>query len=273
MRTNKKIPSGRVDDIAALLSAARMSSQFLDHRTAFPHLQDLREAHDIQCAAFALRHAPVAAYKIGLTNVDAQQAIGAGEPVAGRLAADDLIRSPARIRAPHHLRIVEAEIVFEIGKDLPGSSTPYARSDILSAISSVYAGIEICNSRFGPEDVSLLHLVADNSNADRLVLGDRLSGLRPVDLADLPVTLACEGRPVVSGSSARVLGDPVASVAWLANWLATCGEALKRGQFVASGSCTGVTEVDVGQTVVARFGEFGAAQAVFVPIEDEETGL
>lgn len=260
------------DEIATLLAAARVSSQFLDPRTAFSPPQALSEAYEIQRAAFALRKAPVAAYKVGLTNLSAQQAMGAREPIVGRLAADDLIRAPARIRASRHLRIVEAEIVFEIGNDLAGSNR-YSRSDVIAAIANVYAGIEICNSRFGPEDVSLLHLIADNSNADHLVLGDRLNGLRAVDLADLPVSLTRRNKPVVNGSAANVLGDPVASVIWLANWLATRGEALRRGQFVASGSCTGVTELDIGEAVVARFGEFGDAQAEFVPFDDKETGL
>ena len=273
MPTSTELRSGGFDEVAARLVAARRDSQLLDFRTALPVPHDLREAYDIQCAAFALRNSPVAAYKVGLTNLAAQQAMGAREPIVGRLAADDLIRSPARIHASRHLRIVEAELVFEIGKGLVGLSTPYSRSDVLSTIANVYAGIEICNSRFGPEDVSLLHLVADNSNADRLVLGDRLSGLLAVDLTDLPVTLVREGKPVVSGSSAKVLGDPIASVIWLANWLASRGETLQRGQFVASGSCTGVTELDIGEMVVARFGEFGTAQAEFVPFEDEETGL
>lgn len=273
MQISTELRSGGLDEVAARLAAACRDAQFLDFRSAIPVPHDLREAYGIQCAAFALRNSPVAAYKVGLTNLAAQQATGAREPIVGRLAADDLIRSPARIRASRHLRIVEAELVFEIGKDLSGLSAPYSRSDVVSAIANVYAGIEICNSRFGPADVSLLHLVADNGNADRLVLGDRLSGLRAVDLTDLSVTLTFQGKPVVSGSSANVLGDPIASVIWLANWLVSRGETLKCGQLVASGSCTGVTELDIGEMVVARFGEFGTAQAVFVPFENEETGL
>lgn len=273
MQTSAELRSGGLGEVAERLAAARRDAQFLDFRSSIPALHDLRDAYGIQCAAFVLRNSPVAAYKVGLTNVVVQQAMGAREPIVGRLAADDLIQSPARIHVSRHLRIVEAELVFEIGKDLSGLGGPHSRSDVVSAIANVYAGIEICNSRFGPEDVSLPHLVADNSNADRLVLGNRLCGLRAADLTDLPVTLALQGKPVVSGSSAKVLGDPVASVIWLANWLASRGETLKRGQFVASGSCTGVTELDVGEMVVARFGECGTAQAVFVPFENEETGL
>ncbi len=268
-----ELPSGISDEAATRLAAARRDAQFLDFRSAIPALNDLRDAYGIQRAAFALRNSPVAAYKVGLTNVNVQQAMGAREPIVGCLATDDIIRSPACIHISRHLRIVEAELVFEIGKDLSGLSAPYSRFDVVSAIENVYAGIEICNSRFGPEDVSLPYLVADNSNADHLVLGSRLRGLRAVDLTDLPVTLTFQGRSVVSGSSAKVLGDPIASVIWLANWLASRGETLKRGQFVASGSCTGVTELDIGEMVVARFGEFGTAQAVFVPFENEETGL
>jgi len=63
------------------------------------------------------------------------------------------------------------------------------------------------------------------------------------------------GKPAVKGTTGNVLGQPLRSLAWLANWLARHGEGLKSGQLVASGSCTGMTQVGTDDLVVAKFGD------------------
>jgi 2-keto-4-pentenoate hydratase len=251
-------------ELVRRLFNARESAIF---QQALPHqleARNLDEAYRIQESVHAIRSGSVAAYKVGLTNLPAQQACGAQEPIVGRLAACDLRSSPASIYAAQHLRIVEAEFVFELGKDLDPLNGPYTAEKIVGAISGVYAGIEVCNSRFGPEDVSLPCLVADNSNADLLVIGDKFDGVRLADLAKMPVALSRSGKSAVNGSGANVLGDPLNSFIWLANWLLARGTPLKRGQFVASGSCTGITEMDLGEQAIATFGGMGVATVEFV---------
>ena len=50
-----------------------------------------------------------------------------------------------------------------------------------------------------------------------------------------------------------------------ANWLAARGEGLKRGQLVASGSCTGMTEFSASDVLLATFGAVTAVAAEFSP--------
>ncbi len=258
------VTKAETGELVKRLFAARNSAVFQHELAQQFESCDLEQAYRIQEAVHAIRSQTVAAYKIGLTNLPAQMANGAREPIVGRLAAVDLRRSPGRICVAQHLRIVEAEFVFGIGTDLEPSHGPYAAPEIVGAISAVYAGIEVCNSRFGPNDVSLSSLVADNSNADLLVIGDKLDGVRLSDLAEMPVALSRSGKPANNGSGANVLGDPLVSVIWLANWLLARGTPLKRGQFIASGSCTGITELDPGEQALATFGGIGTAAVEFV---------
>lgn len=222
----------------------------------------LEEAYDIQIATFRLRRMGTAGFKIGLTNVEAQRSTGAAAPIAGRLASADILRSPARIALPHdHLRIVEAEIVFEVGCTIPANDVPLSEADVHRCLRGAHAGIEICNSRLsGSDDAPLPAIVADNSNADRLVVGDRLPDWSIDALADLPVTLTRRGRPAVDGTTRRVLGHPVKALTWLVNWLGARGESLKAGDLIASGSCTGMTEIARDDSVVAEFA--GGARVV-----------
>jgi 2-keto-4-pentenoate hydratase len=255
--------SSSVFDLAEELVLARRLGGSLDlPAAAVP--ASLAEAYQVQARAAELRGEAVVAYKIGLTNLMAQQAMGAAEPIAGRLAPGDLRTSPAVIEVGAHLRIVEAEVVFQMERELPAGSGPYSETDVARCVGGVFAGIEICNSRFPDEGETLARIVADNSNADLLVVGERLRDWSIDGLADLPVRLTGAASGPVMGSTAKVLGHPLTALTWLANWLAARGEGLKPGHLVASGSCTGMTEIAFGEEVVASFGSMGTASMKFV---------
>jgi 2-keto-4-pentenoate hydratase len=244
------------------------------HQTRLPGLPpdlvpgDLNEGYEIQAAVMSVRRMPVAGYKLGLTNEKAQRAADTFGPIVGRLASIDVHRAPCRIALPEkHLRIVEAEVVFEIGKDLPAGHAPYSEQRVMASLSRAFAGIEVCNTRFDESvECSLACLVADNSNADLLVVGDVLPEQDLASLADLPVTLQRRGHAGIEGSTRSVLGNPLRALTWLANWLARQGEGLKRGQVVSSGSCTGMTELSAEDSVVATFGT-GARVSVEFSVE------
>lgn len=234
----------------------------------------LEQAYDIQIATFRLRGMGTAGFKIGLTNVEAQRGAGVTAPIAGRLASADILRSPVRLALPHdHLRIVEAEVVFEVGCTICARDGALSEADVYHCLRGAYAGIEICNSRLsGSDDASVPAIVADNSNADRLVVGDRLGDWSFGALADLPVTLTRGGQRAVNGTTRHVLGHPLKAVAWLANWLGVRGEGLKAGDLIASGTCTGMTEVARDDAVLAVFGG-GARVAVDFTETDMKGGV
>jgi 2-keto-4-pentenoate hydratase len=228
--------------------------------------RDLDHAYRLQLDVATERGA-TAGFKVGLTSVEATVT----EPIVGRLAPQDILRTGARITlGEHHLRIAEAEVVFQVGEDLASADGPFSQAQVANCVSDVFAGIEICNSRFSNIDaVPIVDVIADNSNADLLVIGDRLTDTEVRSLAHLPVTLARTGQAIVTGSTAKVLGHPMRSLMWLANWLAARGDGLKRGQLIASGSCTGITEFAATDLVVVTF---GAGTRVSVECVPEEYG-
>lgn len=227
--------------------------------------RSLEEGYAIQAATARFRGAPLAAFKVGLTSLESQRGAGAREPIAGRLAADDVLRSGQRIVLDaRHLRIVEAEVIFEIGRDLPAAEAPFDEATVWDSIAGAFAGLEVCDSRFSQgDDLSLAHLVADNSNADRLVVGEPLVNWRATGLANLSINLVLQSGLSVEGSASRVLGNPGKALAWLANWLGARGEGLRRGQLVASGTCTGITEAARSDQIVAVFGAGAKATVEF----------
>lgn len=255
---------------AALLHDARRTRVRLAGLPKSVAPSTVHEGYRVQAAAIYLANQPVAGYKVGLTTAQAQAHFGSQEPIVGRLMQRDLRHSPARIAIDAgHLAVVEAEVVFEIGRALPREGARLTEQEVMASVAQAYAGIEICDSRFAASDgVSLPCMIADNAYADHLVIGTPLPHWDSATLESMPVILDVNPQVRVIGHTAAVLGNPIRSLVWLANWLADQGESLLPRQFVATGSCTGITEATRTDQVTATFGasatvsvEFEAATA------------
>lgn len=226
----------------------------------------LEEAYAIQRAVMARSNMPVMVWKLALTSAPAREAFGAAEPAVGRLAASAILNTGAEARAAWAETYAEAEIVFELGADLPPQAAPYTRESVLPAIKAIYAGIELAATRFETSDLPLGQFVADNAMGHALVLGSKLALTWEERFAAMPVTITRNGEVLENGNTARVMGNPLDALVWLANWLCTCGEGgLRREQLVASGSCTGAAEVKAGDDIRAGFAGIDAARITLVP--------
>jgi 2-keto-4-pentenoate hydratase len=252
---------------AELLSASRRYGLRLPGLPLNLQPGDIEQGYAIQLAAARMRSATPCGFKIGLTSEAAQRAAGTNAPIVGRLAFADILRAPACVPLhARHLRVVEAEIVFEMGKDLPVSRAPFSEEAVAKHVRGAFAGLEICDSRFlDSDDLSVAHVVADNSFADRIVIGDALDDWTRAKLADLEVILTRQGAPPTIGSSSRVLGNPLSALTWLANWLALRGEGLLQGQWIATGSCTGITRAAEKDRVVATFADEARVSVELLP--------
>jgi 2-keto-4-pentenoate hydratase len=218
------------------------------------HLPSLEEAYAIQREIQSYSRLPVMVWKLGLTAEEPRAALGAQTPAVGRLSASAIYSDRSTITFSGSEMFAEAELVFEMARDLPDTGAPYTRETVSVALKGIYAGIEIARSRFVHSDLPLSLLVADNVMGHGLLLGTRLSDRWEDQFAEMPVILSRNGESQTEGSTSRVMGNPLDALVWLANWLCEQGEGgLKREQLVASGTCTGVTEIFPGDTVSASF--------------------
>jgi 2-keto-4-pentenoate hydratase len=220
----------------------------------------LADAYAIQRAVFVQGDVPIAGWKIGLTAEPPRVALGADSPAAGRLAAADILPDGSRIGFSGAEMYAEAELVVELARDLPPVGAPYSREAVAAAVGSVRSGIEIVRSRFASTELSLGLLVADNVMAHALVVGEPVSQGWQTGYGDMDAVLERLGEERVEGSTTRVMGDPLNALVWLANWLCEQEGGLKAGQLVATGTCTGATEIHAGDTVVVQLGDLGKAQ-------------
>ena len=254
-----------MSDVEEMLLFAHAHSCRSDALASVP-AEDVALGHGyaIQRSLHSRSQLPVMVWKLALTAPAPRGALGAVEPVVGRLPASAIYASRSGIRFSGPEMYAEAELVLELGEDLPPRAAPYTRESVCRALKGAYAGIEIATTRFRHSELPLGLLVADNAMAHGLVLGERLADGWEDHFADWPVCLSRNAENAVHGSTARVMGNPLDALVWLANWLCENGEeGLRREQLVATGSCTGITQIFPDDIVTASF---GADEAVRVTI-------
>jgi 2-keto-4-pentenoate hydratase len=220
---------------------------------AVPAVTDVRDAYRIQSELAALEHGDVRGWKVTALIPADQAKFSSSRPVAGALLGSHIHPAPATLAISNFVApLLECEVAFVLGDDLPEREQPYERSEIASAIAQAVAVLEIPDARVAPDAPYLLKL------ADCMSNGALVTGM-PVDIADVTnveIVLRHEGEILQRGSSARILGDPLLAVVALANAQPLPAGGLRKGQIVTTGTCTDPVELRKGG-YVAEFGPLG----------------
>jgi 2-keto-4-pentenoate hydratase len=200
-------------------------------------------------------------WKIAATGAGGRAALGVEHPLAGPLYErfEDAPRAEIDFTR-FRMRTAEAEFGFRMGKDLPAELAPFDRPAVLEALGAFVPAIEMPDTRYedhrsagGPQ------LVADAACAGRFAFGAPVDDYDPESLPSHAVTLTSERNGVVEGTGAKVLGDPVEAVRWLANELALHGRDLAAGEVVITGAAAAMRDPGSGW-LVADFGRLGTVE-------------
>ena len=253
-RSSQGLADGRrVDDVVARRIGERL--RFAEDRAraiASPMRGielDASDAYAIQ-AAFVKSHdadgRSIRGYKVGLAADPAYGVVFEGRvlPNEATLEMTDLIR-PA----------VEVEVGFVLRDAMrgPGVTTREA----IDATAYVVACLEIVDSRISGRSSRWAEVVADNGRAARVVVGDIHISPRALDLRLIGAVLERNGVVMATGAGAAVLGNPAASVAWLANELGRQGKPLAAGLIVLSGALIPAIPARAGDEFRASVGGLG----------------
>ncbi|MEQ9643545.1 MAG: fumarylacetoacetate hydrolase family protein [Alphaproteobacteria bacterium] len=232
---------------------------------------DVDEAYAIQEATHAGILAVVGGgkavgYKIGCTNPQAQAELGINAPFHGRLLSPYLYSNPAEIPAERYfMTVLEPEIAFRIGRDLPADQAPFERDLVNAAVAEVIAAIEVVDSRYQDwTSAGAEQAIADNAFNGAWVHGTPHTDLDLLTLDEVPVAISVDGELRETGVGGNALGHPLNALSWLVHELARKGEGLKAGDYVSTGTCTATVRVEKGQRAVATFGPLGEVELVVV---------
>ena len=156
----------------------------------------------------------------------------------------------------------EPEIVFYLGKDLPGPMV--SREDVIDAIEGVGVAMEFVNWR-AEEPRTREHAIADNGIAVGVVLADRRFKVGDLDFSQIEGSVTVNSAETSTGRATVIMGrDPIEGLLWAANELPKWGEYLRAGQFVVSGTVTTPIRVRAGDRASVAFTGMGSVNAEFV---------
>lgn len=203
-------------------------------------------------------------WKIAATTEAVRAKLKSDGPIYGRTFRRFRMDSPARLAMSTLLDpLVECEFFCTLGRDLPARDSAWTMTDIVDAVATVHAGIEVAECRFPSRALPPLPaILADGSASGRYVFGGEIADWRH-GLADVEVRLEVDGREIRRGKGADVMGDPLRPLLWLAEERRRFGDGLTAGETISTGSMTGMLPIRAGQRVRARFGASAAVEIAF----------
>ena len=126
--------------------------------------------------------------------------------------------------------------------------------DVIRATDFVLPAIEIVDFRLMREPgFGIIDTVADLAACGAAVLGANPRRLDRIDVRRINGVLSKNGKVEQEGEASAVLGNPVTSVAWLANKLGEFGVVFEPGQAILTGSFVRAIPVEPGDEIRCRF--------------------
>lgn len=223
---------------------------------------DEAEAIAINDAIIAANTHDIGGWKIGATGAAPQKALGLSQPFIGFIRAANVDTGATTYAfADLNRPIIESEYAYRLKQDLPAQDAEYTRDEVEAAIGSLIIGMEVPLSRLGPDHgLGPLALVADHGGTGRFVIGAEYEDWKGIDAVNQDVVLTFDAAEAGRGTGEAMMGDPVNAVVWFANHMSGKGVGLKAGQFVSTGSCTGVIPAPGPTVAIADFGPEGKVE-------------
>lgn len=200
-------------------------------------------------------------WKVGCTSTEAMEILNSPGPFAGRvfeggvhslgIVHEDAMHSPG----------LECEFAFILGTDLPPSNSEYSIDDVRAATVAVAPAIELVAPRFTDfTGIGYLSLIADSGANGGVVLGEPVAVENCPDLSNVTVDLDIDGIATKSGRGDAILGNPWEALVWIANHLSSRDIGLAEGQFVMSGTCTGIDPLPPGSVATGQYAGLGSVE-------------
>ncbi|MFC5821963.1 2-keto-4-pentenoate hydratase [Nonomuraea harbinensis] len=230
------------------------------HRRAVPRLTgtaelDVPSAYEVQRMVIERRLArgeSLLGVKMGFTSRAKMVQMGVDDVIWGLLTDAMLIESQVDTAGLIHPRI-EPEIAFLLERPV---RTP---ADAVAAVGGIAVGYEVLDSRYEGFSFALPDVIADNASASGFGLGPWHT---PRNVGNVGMLLEIDGRPVASGSSAAILGDPTRSLIAAARLAAAAGIELQPGWVILAGAATAAVPLPAGAHVRVSAAGLGHAEVM-----------
>jgi 2-keto-4-pentenoate hydratase len=245
------------------LARARVETRMLDAKAWRDTVAHVEDGYAVQSLLAQRAGHDVRGWKVTALMPEQQKLYLTDRPVAGALLSPFVHSAPAKLSLKTFVTpLLECEVSFLLGSDLPPRAEFYSRKEIEAAIEAVVPAMEIADGRW-PDDAPGLLKLADSMGNGAFLSGEPVKDWRKLDLTAIDVTLTYDGKVTERGSSSRILGNPLLAVVALANAQSLAqplpAGGLRRGQILTTGTCTTPIPPKPGR-YVGEFGSLGTLQ-------------
>ena len=218
----------------------------------------MQDAQDVQDVAIECLGGTPLGYTLSATTSITSRLLSCSKPIMGKLLDEFVYQPNATLRLPYGALGIGAQFIFVIGSPL---TEPASMRSVSQSIISCRMGLQLLGRRvatgFPLNDWSA---TADFALDVGCVIGAEVEGWQESGVHNIEVSLRMGANEVARGCRIEAIGNPVGAVLGLALSLQARGATLHAGDVVATGSCTGLTQVVAGQSVQAAFGDRGVVE-------------
>jgi 2-keto-4-pentenoate hydratase len=236
------------DVLAKLLFEARSAGQSISGVDGALEPRTAADAYAVQLRSIGLRGSRVVAWKVGAKSADG--------PIQGAaLPSDAFHANPGVVRrADYGVLGLELEIAFRLGRPFVPATTPYSSDEVMAAISTMAAAIEVVTSRYAewPKVAPLLQL-ADLQNHGALCVAEDVAYDAGYPFYHPATRFDFNGSSVLVATPRNPAGDPRRLLPWLVNHVTSRGVAFTEDIWVTTGSYTGMHFPEAAGTAVGKF--------------------
>lgn len=251
-----------LDDLVRRLVAARRGGARLEAADILAVVKSSDAAYAVQARVDALLWPEAGDTSVWKAGADSRDALPTAAPIAPPLVHASGATLSAR---QFGMLIVEAEIAYRFGIDLPPRATPYSAAEVGEAVAAMHVAIEIVDPRIADfATAPPLAKLADHLVNGAFVLGDGITDWRRIDLRRQKAILSIDGKAREVAEGSHSLGNPAVLLPWFVAHLGKGGEAsetrgVRAGDVVTTGSWTKVVEAKAGQRIAVEFPGIGSA--------------
>ena len=244
-----------INHIADLLLHARATNERLSFQEYTKTPLSLEDAYLVQ-ARVAAKSSPIGAWKTGRPD-------NTSVPVYAPILAPMVRQCPARYSTDElHSCGIELEIGFCIDRPLPPPGPDFATA--LRNCVRPLVTLELVDSRVQNfTELPPAAKLADNQVNGGLVVGKPVDDWSGINLTQADVTLSVNGEVVVSQLSHVPGGNAFDTLAAMASLVGTHCGGLQPGQFVTTGTLSGIIFLEPGSTVEGHVSGLGTIRAAY----------
>jgi 2-keto-4-pentenoate hydratase len=226
----------RVTTLARLFAHARVERTPLDKLPQDLQPVNAEDAYAVHFATLDAMRDTIGAWKVGSKSLT-------GGPIQGSpLPASRVYRSGVALpRSSFNQLGLELEVAFALGRRFEPAGAPYTDEQVLGAIESMHATIEVVTSRFSSwPNVDKLWQLADLQSHGALIVGESVPYDSRFPFIAPTASFTLDGAPVFNGAPGNTGGDPRRLLGWLINHGVLRGLTFEPGTVLTTGSYTGM---------------------------------